>query len=63
MHITFEDQQKINKFANMNAKLEEFKEEIKTKEVKMVTLNILTYLNVNYLFRMILRVLKKHVMR
>lgn len=38
VHITFEDQQKINKFANMNAKLDDLKDEIKTKEVNMLCL-------------------------
>lgn len=33
VHITFEDQQKINKFARLNAKLEDIKEELKIKEV------------------------------
>lgn len=32
VHITFEDQQKINKFARLNAKLDDFKEEIKSRE-------------------------------
>ncbi|KAK5642538.1 hypothetical protein RI129_008705 [Pyrocoelia pectoralis] len=32
VHITFEDQQKINKFARLNAKLEDLKFEIKEKE-------------------------------
>ncbi|XP_056633093.1 probable prefoldin subunit 4 [Diorhabda sublineata] len=32
VHITYEDQQKINRFARLNAKLEDFKDEIKTKE-------------------------------
>jgi len=32
VHITFEDQQKINKFARLNAKLDDIKLEIKTKE-------------------------------
>ncbi|XP_012276099.1 prefoldin subunit 4 [Orussus abietinus] len=30
--ITFEDQQKINRFARLNAKLEDYKEEIKIKQ-------------------------------
>ena len=33
MHITFEDQQKINKFARQNAKMEDYKEELKIKQV------------------------------
>lgn len=33
MHITFEDQQKINRFARLNAKHEDLKDEIKLKEV------------------------------
>ncbi|RZC41403.1 Prefoldin 2 domain containing protein [Asbolus verrucosus] len=32
VHISFEDQQKINKFARLNAKLEDLKEEVKVKE-------------------------------
>nr|CAG4652332.1 EOG090X0JBP [Triops cancriformis] len=32
IHITLEDQQKINKFARQNAKWEELKEELKKKE-------------------------------
>ncbi|XP_065162648.1 probable prefoldin subunit 4 [Atheta coriaria] len=35
VHITFEDQQKINKFARLNAKLEDIKEELKIKENDM----------------------------
>lgn len=33
VHITFEDQQKINKFARLNARVEEYKEELKNKQV------------------------------
>ncbi|GJQ76981.1 hypothetical protein Trydic_g15177 [Trypoxylus dichotomus] len=32
VHITYEDQQRINKFARLNAKWEDLKEEIKSKE-------------------------------
>ncbi|PSN43905.1 Prefoldin subunit 4 [Blattella germanica] len=32
VHITFEDQQKINKFARHNAKLDDLKEELKSKQ-------------------------------
>ncbi|KAJ8943789.1 hypothetical protein NQ318_012434 [Aromia moschata] len=32
VHITYEDQQKINRFARLNAKLEDYKEEVKIKE-------------------------------
>ncbi|KAJ8919676.1 hypothetical protein NQ315_006204 [Exocentrus adspersus] len=32
VHITYEDQQKINRFARLNAKLDDYKEEIKVKE-------------------------------
>ncbi|KAI4469924.1 prefoldin subunit 4 [Holotrichia oblita] len=32
VHITYEDQQKINKFARLNAKWEDLKEETKNKE-------------------------------
>lgn len=33
VHITYEEQQKINKFARQNAKLEDYKEELKVKQV------------------------------
>lgn len=33
VHITYEDQQKINKFARLNAKMDDFKDEMKFKEV------------------------------
>lgn len=32
--VTFEDQQKINKFARCNVKLQDIKEELKAKKVK-----------------------------
>ncbi|CAH1962967.1 unnamed protein product [Acanthoscelides obtectus] len=32
VHITYEDQQKINRFARLNAKLEDYKDEIKSRE-------------------------------
>ncbi|KAJ9589130.1 hypothetical protein L9F63_017589, partial [Diploptera punctata] len=32
VHITYEDQQKINKFARHNAQLDDLKEELKTKQ-------------------------------
>jgi len=32
VHISYEDQQKINVFARLNAKLEDLKEEVKVKE-------------------------------
>ncbi|XP_015518228.1 probable prefoldin subunit 4 [Neodiprion pinetum] len=32
VHITYEDQQKINKFARHNAKLEDYKDELKSKQ-------------------------------
>ncbi|GLV45867.1 Prefoldin 4 [Carabus blaptoides fortunei] len=32
VHITYEDQQKINKFARLNAKMDDFKDEMKLKE-------------------------------
>uniref|UniRef100_U5EZA6 Prefoldin subunit 4 n=1 Tax=Corethrella appendiculata TaxID=1370023 RepID=U5EZA6_9DIPT len=35
VHISFEDQQKINKFANHNAKLEDLKDELKIKQAEM----------------------------
>ncbi|CAH0385421.1 unnamed protein product [Bemisia tabaci] len=31
VHISYEDQQKINRFANLNAKLEDLKDELKIK--------------------------------
>lgn len=36
VHITFEDQQKINRFARLNAKYEDLKDEIKLKEVNLL---------------------------
>ncbi|XP_063706605.1 probable prefoldin subunit 4 [Culicoides brevitarsis] len=36
--ITFEDQQRINKFANFNAKLEDLREEVKAKQNKLKNL-------------------------
>lgn len=33
MHISYEDQQKINVFARLNAKLEDLREDVKVKEV------------------------------
>ncbi|XP_044736352.1 probable prefoldin subunit 4 [Chrysoperla carnea] len=38
VHITFEDQQKINKFARHNAKMEDYKNELKTKENELKSL-------------------------
>ncbi|XP_067002776.1 prefoldin subunit 4 isoform X2 [Anabrus simplex] len=38
VHITYEDQQKINKFARHNAKLEDLKEELKQKQNEMKNL-------------------------
>lgn len=32
VHISFEDQQKINKFARLNAKVDDFKDELKIKQ-------------------------------
>lgn len=32
VHISFEDQQKINKFARLNAKVDDFKDELKVKK-------------------------------
>lgn len=37
MHITYEDQQKINKFARHNAKLDDLKEELKVKQVNFLS--------------------------
>ena len=39
VHISLEDQQKINKFARQNQKLEDLKEELKAKENEIVTLS------------------------
>ena len=33
IHITYDDQQKINEFARCNTRLDDIKEELKTKEV------------------------------
>lgn len=38
VHISFEDQQKINKFARLNAKVDDFKEELKLKQNDMKNL-------------------------
>ncbi|CAG2056061.1 unnamed protein product [Timema podura] len=38
VHITYEDQQKINKFARHNAKLEDFKDELKVKKNELTNL-------------------------
>ncbi|KAI5695314.1 hypothetical protein M8J76_004935 [Diaphorina citri] len=38
VHITFEDQQKINQFAKHNAKLEDYKDELKVKENELKNL-------------------------
>ncbi|XP_046660352.1 probable prefoldin subunit 4 isoform X1 [Homalodisca vitripennis] len=38
VHITFEDQQKINKFARHNAKLEDYKDELKHKQNELKNL-------------------------
>lgn len=35
VHITYDDQQKINKFARCNIRLEDLKEELKTKETDL----------------------------
>lgn len=35
VHITYEDQQKINRFARLNAKYEDFKEEIQGRKVRI----------------------------
>ncbi|XP_058803744.1 probable prefoldin subunit 4 [Phymastichus coffea] len=39
VHISFEDQQKINKFARQNAKMEDFKEELKQRKNDLQNLN------------------------
>ncbi|GAB1864026.1 Prefoldin subunit 4 [Camponotus japonicus] len=38
VHITYEEQQKINKFARQNAKLEDYKEELKIKQNELKNL-------------------------
>merc|ERR1712156_487909 len=38
VHISLEDQQKINKFARHNQRLEDIKDELKLKETELVTL-------------------------
>ncbi|GAB6025776.1 hypothetical protein CHUAL_011757 [Chamberlinius hualienensis] len=38
VHITYEDQQKINKFARQNAKLDDLKEELKSKQKQLQNL-------------------------
>lgn len=40
VHITYEDQQKINKFARLNAKMDDIKDEMKLKEVSYFYFNI-----------------------
>lgn len=41
VHITYEDQQKINKFARLNAKMDDLKDEMKLKEVNYINNSIL----------------------
>ena len=38
VHISLEDQQKINKFARHNQRLEDIKDDMKQKEAELVTL-------------------------
>lgn len=38
VHITYEDQQRINKFARQNAKMEDLKEELKIKQNELTVL-------------------------
>ncbi|XP_053675098.1 probable prefoldin subunit 4 [Anopheles nili] len=38
VHITYEDQMKINKFANFNAKVEDLKEELRVKQNELKNL-------------------------
>ncbi|KAI5645406.1 prefoldin subunit domain-containing protein [Phthorimaea operculella] len=38
VHISFEDQQKINKFARLNAKVDDYKDELKVKQNDMKNL-------------------------
>lgn len=48
VHITFEEQQKINKFARQNAKLEDYKEELRLKQVIQVILKVSKRLKSNH---------------
>ena len=38
VHILLEDQQKINKFARLNNRMEEFRDDLKAKEAELQTL-------------------------
>ena len=38
VHISLEDQQKINKFARLNSRLEDIKDELKAKQMEIQTL-------------------------
>ncbi|XP_011703825.1 PREDICTED: prefoldin subunit 4 [Wasmannia auropunctata] len=38
VHITYEEQQKINKFARQNAKMEDYKEELRVKQNELKNL-------------------------
>lgn len=38
VYITYDDQQKINRFARLNAKLEDYKEELKLKQNELTNL-------------------------
>lgn len=38
VHISYEDQQKINKFARLNAKVDDYKDELKVKQNDMKNL-------------------------
>jgi hypothetical protein len=42
VHLTYDDQQKINQFAKCNTRLEEVKEELKTKEVSSSNMKLLS---------------------
>ncbi|KAF4518627.1 hypothetical protein B566_EDAN005953 [Ephemera danica] len=44
IHITYDDQQKINRFARLNAKLEETKDELKLKQRGNTIIRIVNYL-------------------
>lgn len=43
VHITFEDQQKINKFARLNARVDEYRDELKAKQVSQFFLSNQNY--------------------
>jgi len=40
VHVTYEDQQKINSFARTNARLQDLKEELDSKKAFVITLSL-----------------------